>query len=160
RLDRSGEQALNPFDAHAIEEALRLKEGPAGQDSEVVVVCMGRDGAMRSLHKALSLGADRAVLVTDPSLAGAGLNPTAARRALAPQRAPPRLTRRPAARAGSPAPAGAAADAAARPRVPRGQDVPAEGKKGPLSAQRGAGPQSQALPPPNELPHPATPPTA
>jgi electron transfer flavoprotein beta subunit len=77
RLDRSGEQALNPFDAHAIEEALRLKEGPAGADSEVVVVCMGRDGAMRTLHKALSLGADRAVLVTDPSLAGADINLTA-----------------------------------------------------------------------------------
>jgi electron transfer flavoprotein beta subunit len=77
RLDRSGEQTLNPFDSHAIEEALRLKEGPAGADSEVSVVCMGRDGAMRSLHKALSLGADKAVLVTDPSLAGADINLTA-----------------------------------------------------------------------------------
>jgi electron transfer flavoprotein beta subunit len=77
RLDRGGEQALNPFDTHAIEEALRLKEGPAGADSEVSVVCMGRDGAMRSLHKALSLGADKAVLVTDESLAGADINLTA-----------------------------------------------------------------------------------
>jgi electron transfer flavoprotein beta subunit len=77
RLDRGGEQTLNPFDTHAIEEALRLKEGPAGADSEVSVVCMGRDGAMRSLHKALSLGADKAVLVTDPSLAGADINLTA-----------------------------------------------------------------------------------
>ncbi len=77
RLDRGGEQTLNPFDTHAIEEALRLKEGPAGADSEVSVVCMGREGAMRSLHKALSLGADKAVLVTDPSLAGADINLTA-----------------------------------------------------------------------------------
>jgi electron transfer flavoprotein beta subunit len=77
RLDRTGEQTLNPFDAHAIEEALRLKEGPAGADSEVTAVCVGRETAMRSLHKALSLGADRAVLVSDPSLAGADLNLTA-----------------------------------------------------------------------------------
>jgi electron transfer flavoprotein beta subunit len=86
RLDRSGEQALNPFDAHAIEEALRLKEGPAGADTEVAVVCMGRDGAMRTLHKALSLGADRAILVTDPSLAGADINLTAKVLAAAVQR--------------------------------------------------------------------------
>jgi len=77
RLDRAGEQTLNPFDSHAIEEALRLKEGPAGPDTAVSAGCMGRDGAMRSLHKALSLGADRALLVTDPSLAGADINLTA-----------------------------------------------------------------------------------
>jgi electron transfer flavoprotein beta subunit len=73
RLDRSGERTLNPFDAHAVEEALRLKEGPAGPDSEVVVVCMGPETALRTLGKALSLGADRAVLVSDPSLAGADI---------------------------------------------------------------------------------------
>jgi electron transfer flavoprotein beta subunit len=77
RLDRSGEQTLNPFDAHAIEEALRLKEGPAGADSELTVVCLGREGALRSLHKALSLGADKAVLVSDEAYAGADINLTA-----------------------------------------------------------------------------------
>jgi electron transfer flavoprotein beta subunit len=77
RLDRSGEQTLNPFDAHAIEEALRLKEGPAGAESEVVAVCVGRASAMRTLHKALSLGADRALLLSDDALAGADLNLTA-----------------------------------------------------------------------------------
>ncbi len=73
RLDRSGERTLNPFDAHAVEEALRLKEGPAGADSEVVVICMGPETALRTLGKALSLGADRAVLVSDPALAGADI---------------------------------------------------------------------------------------
>jgi electron transfer flavoprotein beta subunit len=81
RLDRSGEGTLNRYDAHAVEEALRLKEGAAGPDTEVTAVCMGPEGAMRTLHRALSLGADRAVLVTDPELAGADLNVTA--RALA-----------------------------------------------------------------------------
>jgi electron transfer flavoprotein beta subunit len=73
RLDRSGERTLNPFDAHAVEEALRLKEGPAGSDSEVVVICMGPETALRTLGKALSLGADRAVLITDAALAGADI---------------------------------------------------------------------------------------
>jgi electron transfer flavoprotein beta subunit len=73
RLDRTGERTLNPFDAHAVEEALRLKEGPAGAESEVVVICMGPETALRTLGKALSLGADRAILVSDPSLAGADI---------------------------------------------------------------------------------------
>jgi electron transfer flavoprotein beta subunit len=73
RLDRSGERTLNPFDAHAVEEALRLKEGPAGADSEVVVICMGPETALRTLGKALSLGADRAVLISDAALAGADI---------------------------------------------------------------------------------------
>jgi electron transfer flavoprotein beta subunit len=73
RLDRAGERTLNPFDAHAVEEALRLKEGPAGAESEVVVICMGPETALRTLGKALSLGADRAILVSDPSLAGADI---------------------------------------------------------------------------------------
>jgi electron transfer flavoprotein beta subunit len=73
RLDRSGERTLNPFDAHAVEEALRLKEGPAGSDSEVVVLSMGPQTALRTLGKALALGADRAVLVSDDALAGADI---------------------------------------------------------------------------------------
>jgi electron transfer flavoprotein beta subunit len=73
RLDRSGERTLNPFDAHAVEEALRLKEGPAGAESEIVVICMGPETALRTLGKALSLGADRAVLITDAALAGADI---------------------------------------------------------------------------------------
>jgi electron transfer flavoprotein beta subunit len=65
--------ALNPFDAHAVEEALRLKEGPAGAESEVVVLSMGPQSALRTLGKALALGADRAVLVSDDALVGADI---------------------------------------------------------------------------------------
>ena len=79
RLDRSGERTLNPFDAHAVEEALRLKEGPAGADTEVVVLCMGPETAMRTLGKALSLGAYRAVLISDDALPGADIWLTARR---------------------------------------------------------------------------------
>ena len=69
-LDRSGAGELNVFDKNAIEEALRLKgEG----DSEVVVVSMGPRQAVESVRTALALGADRAVLVCDPALAGSDL---------------------------------------------------------------------------------------
>jgi len=71
RLDRSGEGALNPFDAHAVEEALRLKE--AGGEGDVVLVSLGPAKAQDALRKALAMGADRAVLITDDDAAGADL---------------------------------------------------------------------------------------
>ncbi len=71
RLDRSGEGALNPFDANAVEEALRLKD--AGGEGEVVLVSMGPAKAQDALRKALAMGADRAVLVSDEGAAGADL---------------------------------------------------------------------------------------
>src|SRR5437764_7298200 len=74
RLDRSGEGALNPFDAHAVEEALRLKD--AGGEGEIVLVSMGPAKAQDALRKALAMGADRAVLVSDEAAAGADLAAT------------------------------------------------------------------------------------
>jgi electron transfer flavoprotein beta subunit len=71
RLDRSGETALNAFDVNAVEEALRVKE--ANPDSEVVVVSLGPDRAVESLRKALAMGADRSLLVSDDSAAGSDL---------------------------------------------------------------------------------------
>jgi electron transfer flavoprotein beta subunit len=70
RLDRSGEGALNHFDANAVEEALRLK---GDTDAEVVVVSLGPAKAADSLRKALAMGADRAVLVSDDAAAGSDL---------------------------------------------------------------------------------------
>jgi electron transfer flavoprotein beta subunit len=75
RLDRSGSAALNPFDAHALEEALRVRE--AGGEGEVVAIMMGPSGAADSLRKALAIGADRAVHVVDDALAGSDLVATA-----------------------------------------------------------------------------------
>src|SRR5918911_3679504 len=75
RLDRSGELALSDYDAHPVEEALKLKE--AAGDGEVVIVSMGPERAMDALRKALAMGADRAVLVSDDGLAGADLLGTA-----------------------------------------------------------------------------------
>jgi len=70
RLDRSGESALNPTDLNAVEEALRVKEAQGG---EVVLVSLGPAKAADSLRKALAMGADRAVLVSDEGAAGSDL---------------------------------------------------------------------------------------
>ena len=76
RLDRSGEKNLNPFDTHAIEAAMQLKEGGSVEVDEVVAVTMGPETAVRALHKAVSLGADRSLHLTDPALAGSDVNGT------------------------------------------------------------------------------------
>jgi electron transfer flavoprotein beta subunit len=70
RLDRSGEKNLNPFDTHAIEAAMQIKEGGAIDVEEVVAVTMGPESAVRALHKAVALGADRSVHLTDNTLEG------------------------------------------------------------------------------------------
>ena len=70
RLDRSGEGALNHFDANAVEEALRLK---GDSETEVVAVSLGPQQALDSLRKALAMGADRAVLISDEAAAGSDL---------------------------------------------------------------------------------------
>jgi len=71
RLDRSGEAGLNSFDANAVEEALRIKES-AGE-GEVVLVSMGPARAIEAMRKALAMGADRALLVSDEGAAGSDL---------------------------------------------------------------------------------------
>src|SRR5438067_10789672 len=76
RLDRSGEKNLNPFDTHAIEAAMQIKEGGDAEVEEVVAVTMGPESAVRALHKAVSLGADRSVHLTDPALAGSDVAAT------------------------------------------------------------------------------------
>jgi len=70
RLDRSGTSDLNGFDLYAVEGALQLKDE---DDCEVVIISMGPEGAEESLRSALALGADRAILVSDPAIAGSDL---------------------------------------------------------------------------------------
>jgi electron transfer flavoprotein beta subunit len=89
RLDRSGEGALNAFDVNAVEEALRLKESQG--DGEVVIVSLGPAGAMDSLRKALAMGADRALLVTDDAASGSDLVATSRVIAAAVQKESPDL---------------------------------------------------------------------
>ena len=68
RLERTGiENIPNPFDEYAIEEALRTKEAKGGT---VTALCMGPEGAKEALRKAIAMGVEKAVLVTDPKLVG------------------------------------------------------------------------------------------
>ncbi len=88
RLDRSGEGALNATDVNAVEEALRIKEAHEG---EVVVVSFGPAKAVDSLRKALAMGADRALLVSDDAAAGSDLLATSYALAKALEREAPDL---------------------------------------------------------------------
>ncbi len=76
RMDRSGEKNLNPYDTHAIEAAMQLREGGAVEVDEIVAVTMGPESAVRALHKAVSLGADRSLHLSDESLAGSDVAAT------------------------------------------------------------------------------------
>jgi len=76
RMDRSGEKNLNPYDTHAIEAAMQVKEGGAVPVEEIVAVTMGPESAVRALHKAVSLGADRSVHLSDDALAGSDVAAT------------------------------------------------------------------------------------
>jgi len=67
-LIREGvESVINPFDAYAIEEAVRLKERLGGK---VTALTMGPPQAENALKEAISLGCDEAVLVSDRKFAG------------------------------------------------------------------------------------------
>src|SRR5881409_3451105 len=75
-MDRSGEKNLNPYDTHAIEAAMQIREGGNIEVDEIVAVTMGPETAVRALHKAVSLGADRSVHLTDPAVAGSDVAAT------------------------------------------------------------------------------------
>ena len=68
RIIREGVPSiLNPYDAYALEEALRLKERYGG---ETAVITMGPPQAEAVLREALSMGIDEAVLLSDRAFAG------------------------------------------------------------------------------------------
>lgn len=58
---------INPYDAHALEEAIRLKEKMGGK---VTIVTMGPPQAKEAIRKAMSFGADRAILLSDRAFGG------------------------------------------------------------------------------------------
>lgn len=66
KIDSNGVNLIvNPYDEFAIEEGLRLKEKAGG---EVTVVTLGGANAQAALRTALAMGADKAILVSDPAL--------------------------------------------------------------------------------------------
>ena len=76
RLDRESVDAvLNDLDEYAVEEALKIAEAHGGNEGEgaahsVTVISMGPERATEAVRKALSMGANDAILISDPALAG------------------------------------------------------------------------------------------
>lgn len=68
RIVREGSKAiLNPFDTYAIEEAVQLRDKFGG---EVIALSMGPEKALLSLREAISVGADRAILLSNRAFGG------------------------------------------------------------------------------------------
>lgn len=61
------ENIVNPFDMYALEEGIRIKEQCEGK---VTVISMGPPQAEESLREAIALGADEAILLSDPAFNG------------------------------------------------------------------------------------------
>ncbi|WP_275748424.1 electron transfer flavoprotein subunit beta/FixA family protein [Nocardioides sp. YIM 152315] len=69
-VDRVGvDGLLSELDEYAVEQALQLKE-KAGDDAEVTALCIGPEKAVDAVRKALQMGADKGVHVSDDAIAG------------------------------------------------------------------------------------------
>src|SRR5271170_4305984 len=88
-LDRSGKLILDDSDSYGVEMALQLAGAVDG--SEVTLVSMAPSGEVSGLRTALAMGASRAILVSDPALAGSDALGTAKVLAAAIKRAEPDL---------------------------------------------------------------------
>ncbi|MCR2051643.1 electron transfer flavoprotein subunit beta/FixA family protein [Actinomyces bowdenii] len=74
RLVRGEEDVLNELDENAVEAAVSLAEE---HDGEVVALTMGPQDAEDGVRRALQMGAERGVVVSDEDLAGADVVTTA-----------------------------------------------------------------------------------
>jgi electron transfer flavoprotein beta subunit len=75
RLKREGtDGALDPGDEHGVEAGLEIAEREGG---EVTIVSMGPESALSGVRRALSMGAHKAVLVSDDALKGSDVLATA-----------------------------------------------------------------------------------
>lgn len=82
-LDRESVDAvLNDLDEYAVEEALRIAEAHGGNEEggphTITVISMGPERATEAVRKALSMGANDAILITDSALAGSDALATSA----------------------------------------------------------------------------------
>jgi electron transfer flavoprotein beta subunit len=60
---------MNEYDEYAVEEAVRLRE-QLGDAAELTVLSIGPDRVVEAIKKALAMGADKAVHIQDPAVAG------------------------------------------------------------------------------------------
>lgn len=77
-LDRTSvDNVIDEVNEYSVEQALRLRDNNPDAGYKVVALTMGPAQADEALRKALAMGADDAVLVSDDSLAGADALSTA-----------------------------------------------------------------------------------
>ena len=84
-LKRDGKLILDESDSYGVEMALQLVDKAGG--GEVTLVSMAPNGETAGLRTALAMGAAKAVLVSDPELAGSDALTTAKVLAAAAQKA-------------------------------------------------------------------------
>ncbi len=65
RIDEAITFLLNPYDEHAVTEAVRIKKKQP--DSEIIAVCLGKSDAEKTLRSAMAMGADRGILIESES---------------------------------------------------------------------------------------------
>ena len=69
-VDRVGvDGLLSELDEYGVEQSLQIKE-KAGDDTTVTALCVGPEKALDAVRKALQMGADKGVHVTDEAIAG------------------------------------------------------------------------------------------
>ncbi|GAF76962.1 unnamed protein product, partial [marine sediment metagenome] len=56
---------LNPYDEHAVEEAVKLKEQ---SEAEIIVISAGDEKSTETMRVALAMGADSGILIKDDAL--------------------------------------------------------------------------------------------
>ena len=70
-VDRDGvDGLLSELDEYAVEQALQLKEKADGDDVTVTALCVGPEKGVDAVRKALQMGADQGIHVTDEAIAG------------------------------------------------------------------------------------------
>ena len=70
-VDRVGvDGLLSELDEYAVEQALQIREKREGEEIEVTALCVGPEKAVDAVRKALQMGADKGVLVSDDAIAG------------------------------------------------------------------------------------------
>ncbi|MBN2430044.1 MAG: electron transfer flavoprotein subunit beta/FixA family protein [Acidobacteria bacterium] len=57
---------ISPYDEYAIEEAIRIKE--KNDDAEVILFCVDNEDSVKVIRNGLAMGADRAMLINDPTI--------------------------------------------------------------------------------------------
>jgi len=64
-MQEGGPRIVNPWDEYTLETAIQLKEAHGGQ---VTVLCMGKQESLEALKTGLAMGADEAMLLSDPAM--------------------------------------------------------------------------------------------